>query len=282
VAQGYLNRSELTAENFLPLAVIGNPLSVNSNPTTDYRAPFTDYRLPNTVYRTGDLVRYLPDGTLEFLGRRDFQMKLRGYRIELGEIETVLSAHPDVDQAVVVPREDTPGDVRLVAYYVPQTAEPATLRDYLREKLPDYMIPAVFVPLAALPLTANGKVDRQSLPKGLPTVQGGNGRTNFVAPRSQVEQQIAEIWLQALKLEKVGVHDNFFDLGGHSLLMAQVHSHLRERHGYELPLVRLLEHPTISDLAKFLTADRDEMATIVKSQSRAQKQLASRRRRTRL
>ncbi len=260
VAQGYLNRPELTAEKFLPL---------------------TANRLPLTVYRTGDLARYLPNGTLEFLGRRDFQMKLRGYRVELGEIETVLAAHPAVDQAVVVPREETPDDVRLVAYYVAQAADPAVLRDYLREKLPEYMIPAAFVPLAELPLTANGKVDRQALPKGLPADHGANGRTNFVAPRSQVEQQIADIWLQSLKLEKVGVHDNFFDLGGHSLLMAQVHSQLRERYGYELPLVRLLEHPTISDLAKYLTAEQDEMATIVESQSRAQMQLASRRRRAR-
>ncbi|MCC6606150.1 MAG: LLM class flavin-dependent oxidoreductase [Anaerolineae bacterium] len=270
VAAGYLHRPELTAEKFIQLSSLSNLLSVYGEPV--------DHTSPAAAYRTGDLARYLPDGSLEFLGRRDFQMKLRGYRVELGEIETVLAAHPDVDQAVVVPHEETPEDIRLVAYYIPPIAESAALRHYLRERLPEYMIPAAFVPLEELPLTANGKVNRQALPKGIPAIHGGDSPVGFVAPRSQVEQQIAEIWLQALKLEKVGVYDNFFDLGGHSLLMAQVHSQLRERHGYDLPLVRLLEHPTISDLAKFLTAERDEMATIVESQSRAQKQLASRRR----
>ena len=269
VAAGYLYRPELTAEKFVPLSSLGYSMVIGGlpNPT-----------LPLTAYRTGDLARFLPDGSLEFLGRHDFQMKLRGYRVELGEIETVLAGHPAIDQAVVVPYEETPDDTRLVAYYVPHGAEPEALRYFLRERLPDYMIPSAFLPMAALPLTPNGKVDRKALPKEFPVSYTGNSHVNFVAPRSQVEQQIAQIWLQALKLEKVGIHDNFFDLGGHSLLMAQVHSQLKEHYGYELPLVRLLEHPTISDLAKFLTAEGDDMASLNESQSRAQKQLASRRR----
>jgi amino acid adenylation domain-containing protein len=230
LTRGYLHRPELTAEKFIP-----NPFSEEPGAR---------------LYKTGDLARYLPDGNIEFLGRLDHQVKIRGFRVELEEVETVLAQHPKVREAVVLAREDTPGDKRLVAYVVPRQ-EPAPtineLRSFLKEKLPEYMIPSAFVLLDALPLTPNGKIDRNALP--VPDHNRPELEVNFVAPRTPLEEIIAEIWAEVLKVEKVGIHDNFFDLGGHSLLATQVMSRLREALRVDLPLRALFEAPTIVELA---------------------------------
>ncbi|MFL5348129.1 MAG: amino acid adenylation domain-containing protein, partial [Hyalangium sp.] len=230
LARGYLNRPELTAERFV------------SNP---FRA-----RDGARLYRTGDLVRYRADGQLEYLGRIDNQVKVRGFRIELGEIEAVLEQHPTVRQAAVVAREDVPGDKRLVAYVVGrdgQHSDAGELRAWVARTLPQYMVPSALVELEALPLTPNGKVDR----KALPSPEGVRPDTGpaFVAPRDEVEQQLAAMWSELLGVERVGVHDNFFDLGGHSLLATQLVSRVRSTCGVELPLRDLFDAPTIAALA---------------------------------
>ena len=231
LAREYLNQPALTAERFIP-------------------HPFSDE--PGAkLYRTGDLARYLPDGTIEFSGRLDHQVKLRGFRVELGEIEAVLSQHTGVRETVVVARDGRHGDKRLVAYVVPRTEPRPTvtaLRGFLKAKLPDHMAPSTFVFLDALPLTLNGKVDRQALP-------GDTGvrpdlEKAFVPPRSPAEKALAGIWAHLLGLEQVGVHDNFFELGGHSLLATQVIARLGDALQVELPLCRLFEAPTVSEFAQ--------------------------------
>jgi len=231
LARGYLNRPDLTAERFIP-------------------HPFSDE--PGArLYKTGDLARYQLDGNLVFLGRIDDQVKIRGFRIELGEVEAVLSQHSAVHEAVVIVREDTPGDRRLVAYVVPQEEQSPTvghLRSFLREKLPEYMLPSAFVILEQLPLTPNGKVDRRALPR--PERKGP-----FVAPRNPVEERLAGMWAEVLGLERVGIHDNFFELGGHSLLATQVISRLRAAFRVELPVRRLFdEGATVAGLAELIAA----------------------------
>jgi amino acid adenylation domain-containing protein len=233
LARGYLNRPELTAERFIP-----HPFSQEPGAR---------------LYQTGDLARYRPDGLLEFLGRLDHQVKILGYRVELGEIEAVLTQHPAVREAVVIARADAPGERRLVAYVV-ATQQPgpsvSDLRGSLQANLPDCMVPATFVRLEALPLTPNGKVDRRALPApgpARPTLEGA-----CVAPRTPVEEGLAEIWGQVLAVEQVGIHDNFFELGGHSLLATQVLSRLQAAFQVELPLRRLLEAPTVADLATYV------------------------------
>ncbi|MFY0568156.1 non-ribosomal peptide synthase/polyketide synthase [Archangium lansingense] len=225
---GYLNRPELTAEKFVP-----NPLALVPG---------------ERLYRTGDKVRWLANGTLEFLGRLDSQVKLRGFRIELGEIESVLDKHPGVRQSVVVAREDRPGDKRLVAYVVASTEQvPATseLRSFLKERLPEYMVPSAFVALEQMPITANGKVDRKALPVPEATVS----EAAYVAPRTPTEEQLAAIWAEVLSVPRVGAEDHFFELGGHSLLATQVVSRLRSAFQVELSLRALFEAPTLSALA---------------------------------
>ncbi|MBU6346822.1 MAG: amino acid adenylation domain-containing protein, partial [Cyanobacteria bacterium REEB494] len=231
VARGYLNRPELTAERFIP-----NPFG------------------PGRLYKTGDLARWLPDGNIEYLGRVDHQVKIRGFRIELGEIEAVLGSHPAVQTCVVVAREDAPGDKRLVAYLVEaapgllptDTRERvAALRSHLQSRLPDYMVPGAFVWLDALPLTPNGKVDRRALPAPESSVSS----ESHAAPRTASEQALAEIWQQVLRVDQVGVQDNFFGLGGHSLLATQVLSRIRQQLSVELPLRALFEAPTVEGLA---------------------------------
>jgi surfactin family lipopeptide synthetase A len=237
LALGYRNRPDLTAERFMP-------------------HPFSDE--PGArLYKTGDLARYRPDGLLEFVGRLDHQVKIRGYRIELGEVEACLRQHPAVREAVVVAREDKPGDQRLVAYVVAnQPPGPSTsdLRGFLQAKLPSYMVPAAFVALPALPLTPNGKVDRRALPA--PDQVRLAPDDALVAPRTPVEEALAGIWADVLGLTQVGIHDNFFELGGHSLLATQVIARLQAAFQVELPLRSLFEAPTVADLAKYLETVR--------------------------
>jgi amino acid adenylation domain-containing protein len=232
VARGYLNRPELTAERF-----IANPFSSQSGAR---------------MYRTGDVARYFPDGNIELLGRKDDQVKIRGYRIELGEIEATLATHQAVGECLVLAKSSTLGQARLTAYIVaadggsPSISE---LRGYLKERLPDYMVPAAFVLLETMPLLPSGKVDREALPE--PDKRNAEMAASYVAPRNQVERQISAIWQEVLGLEEVGVQDNFFDLGGHSLLMTEIHSRLKQVFEKEVSMVELFEYPTVSALAKF-------------------------------
>jgi len=231
LARGYWRRPEQTAERFVP-----NPFSGEQG---------------ERLYRTGDLVRYLADGNLEFIGRSDEQVKVRGFRIELGEIESVLGTHPAVREVVVTAREDAPGDKRLVAYVVmDQAAEAANsnqLRVYLKQRLPEYMVPSDFVTLTELPLTPNGKVDRKALPA--PEHSGREDVSGYVPARTPVEEVLSGIWEQVLRVERVGVHENFFELGGHSLLATQVISRIREAFRVELPLRVIFESPTVVEQA---------------------------------
>ena len=233
VARGYLGRPALTAERFGP----------------DPFGPSAGAEPGGRLYRTGDRARWRPDGTLEFLGRLDQQLKLRGFRIEPGEIETVLTQHPAVHTAVVIPREDVPGDIRLVAYVVPDGVplDGGELRRFLEQRLPEHMVPAAIVGLASLPLLPNGKLDRRALPP--PDHAEPRDREDYLAPRTPVEEMLAGIWATVLRLERVGIRDNFFALGGHSLLATQVVSRVRTEIGVELPLRALFEDPTVADLA---------------------------------
>jgi len=231
VARGYLNRPELTAERF-----IADPFAAKSGTRTP-------------LYRTGDLARRLDNGDIEYLGRLDEQVKIRGFRIELGEIEAALRQDPAIREAAVLVREDAPGDRRLVAYIVAQDPSASLierLRSSLRASLPEYMVPAHFVMLDALPLTPNGKLDR----KALPAPQRSDQAANYVAPRTPTEEIVAGIWAEVLKLERVGVEDNFFDLGGHSLLATQIVSRVSYALDMQIPLKLLFEEPTISGFAE--------------------------------
>ncbi|HKQ60129.1 MAG TPA: amino acid adenylation domain-containing protein [Candidatus Polarisedimenticolaceae bacterium] len=240
--RGYLNRPEQTAEKFVPDPFAASPGA--------------------RLHRTGDLARFRPDGTLEFLARIDHQVKVRGFRIELGEVETALAGHPGVRQAVATVREDEPGERVLVAYLVP-SGEPlavGTLREFLQERLPDFMLPSAFVWLDGLPLTPNGKLDRRRLPA--PQREGFAGRPAHLAPRTPVEQLLAAIWERTLRVPRVGVHDNFFELGGHSLSATQIVSRARDACGVELPLRALFEAPTIAGLAQRVEALRRVPGTV--------------------
>jgi amino acid adenylation domain-containing protein len=232
LARGYLNRPELTNEKFIP-----HPF----HQTTESR-----------LYKTGDLARYLPDGNIEYLGRIDNQVKIRGFRIELGEIEAVLSQHNYVETTCVTAREDSPGIKRLVAYIVPpKNVTPITneLRQFLKARLPDYMIPSAFVTLDALPLTPNGKLDHRALPE--PNLRG-EIELNFVAPRNLEEEILAKIWSQVLRVEPVGIYDNFFELGGDSILTIQIITRARKA-GLELTPKQLFTHQNIAELATVAT-----------------------------
>ncbi|NET65458.1 MAG: amino acid adenylation domain-containing protein [Moorea sp. SIO1G6] len=235
LAIGYHNRPELTAEKFI----------VN---------PF-DKSQATRLYKTGDLGRYLPDGNIEFIGRIDHQVKIRGYRIETGEIEATLTQHNTVKETVVLATEDNSGNKSIVAYIVLESETPEVseteqidkVKQYLKGQLPEYMIPSRFIPLSQLPLTPNGKVDRKALPAPDLAISAS---TEFVAPETETQKVLAEIWAEVLGIEQVGIHDNFFDLGGHSLKATQVVSRCRQAFGNELTLQRLLESPTIAGIAK--------------------------------
>ncbi|WP_233595935.1 non-ribosomal peptide synthetase [Corallococcus sp. CA031C] len=230
LARGYLHRADLTAERFVP----------------DAFGPDAGGRL----YATGDLVRYLPSGDIEFLGRIDHQLKLRGYRIELGEVEAAIADHPAVEATVVLLREDVPGNPRLVGYAVPREGEVLdvrALKEALLARLPEYMVPTAFVSLPALPLTPNGKLDRQALPA--PDTERPELEKGYVAPRDALEEELAAIWAELLGVKQVGVHDDFFELGGHSLLGTQLISRIRTTFDVELPLRDIFESPTVENLA---------------------------------
>ena len=200
------------------------------------------------MYKTGDLVRWQGEGKIEFLGRMDHQVKIRGFRIELGEIESVLVGHPAVREAVVVGREDVPGDKRLAAYLTAKdglSPKEPELRGLLQAKLPQYMVPSAFVILDRFPLTPNGKVDR----KALPQPEQAGATTGFVPPTTPAEVALANIWGEVLGLKQVGVHDNFFELGGHSLLATRAASRASAFFHVDLPLRTLFEHPTLAGLA---------------------------------
>jgi hypothetical protein len=241
VARGYLKRPELTAERFVA-------------------DPFVE-EWGARMYRTGDLGRWLADGTIEFVGRNDNQVKLRGFRIELGEIEARLMEHAEVKEAVVLAREDTVGEKRLVAYYTCRESSGGVsessvesvgaeqLRAHLAAVLPDYMVPAAYVRMESLPLTPNGKLDRKALPAPEQEAYAVRG---YEAPVGEMETKLAEVWAEILQMEKVGRHDNFFALGGHSLLAVWVVSRLQQVLSVEVAIRDLFVHPELADLARHL------------------------------
>lgn len=233
VARGYLNRPELNNERFLP----------------DMFHPANGNRL----YKSGDQARRLANGDIEYLGRIDQQVKIRGFRIELGEIETVLASHPGVRESVVIINSDESGEKRLIAYLVPNTAQAVSsseLHAFMKERLPEYMIPAAFVKLEKMPLTSNGKIDRRALPDAdimRPETEGA-----YVAARTPLEEEVVEAWKEVLGLQRIGIHENFFEIGGHSLLATKVIILLRSRLGINLSLRLLFENPTVAGMATAL------------------------------
>jgi len=259
LARGYLGRPDATAERFLPDPFAGQPGA--------------------RLYRTGDLVRAgsgtgergaASCGTLEYLGRTDRQVKVRGYRVELGECETVLAGHSGIAACAVELREDVPGNPRLVAYLVPRGRTcPANgeLLSWLRRELPEYMLPLAFVPLAALPLTANGKLDRAALPP--PRPERAQLAVRLALPETELERRISAVWREVLQIDRVGIHDNFFDLGGDSFLMFKVHRRLVEMAGRDLPVTRMFQHTTIAALAVYLAAAEPGAPAPAAAQARA-------------
>lgn len=233
LAREYLNRLELSRERFVP-----NPFSAGRQ---------------DRLYKTGDVARYLADGSIEFIGRKDYQVKIRGFRIELGEVEAALVEHPGVAEGAVTVSEDKFGDKRLTAYFVPVKGMDITvaeLRDSLRQKLPEYMLPAMFVTLESLPLSPNGKVDRRALP-AVEEIKA-DWEAGFVAPRDNLELKLAKIWERALGIRPISIDDNFFDLGGHSLLAVRLFAQIEKLFGRNLPLATLFQAPTVRQLAQVL------------------------------
>ncbi|MDI1443020.1 amino acid adenylation domain-containing protein [Polyangium sp. 6x1] len=250
LTEGYLGRTEETQKAYV------------QNPLHDH--------YPDRVYRTGDLARWRPDGTLEFLGRRDHQVKIRGNRVEISEVEGVLAAHPAMRECAVIAHRASETDQRLIAFVVCAPAPSSTeIRQFVAERLPSYMVPAAFVFLDALPRTSTGKIDRKSLE--VPSGERPDLDRAFVAPRSGFEETIASVWREVLGLERVGVHDNFFDVGGHSLLMVQLRDRLARACGTEIPIIELFRHPTIDALTRYLDASRApaEEAVVEESGARA-------------
>ncbi|RYD87057.1 MAG: type I polyketide synthase, partial [Sphingobacteriales bacterium] len=254
VARGYLNNLTLTAEKFS-----ANPFSTKPG---------------ERIYKTGDTGRFRADGTIEFVGRIDDQVKIRGHRIELSEIETVLGAHEAIDQCVVIAQEDQTAERRLLAYVVVNKAiANGAIRQYLASKLPEYMLPSLFVQMASLPLTANGKVDKKALVTlrleraSLPDV--------YAAPVSPMERQIETIWAELLQLDKVGRDDNFFELGGNSLLAISAVAGLKRKFGYTVPITKLYQQPTIKALAAFLgTGNVSQSMTLKRKEKAATQDIA--------
>jgi len=251
LARGYLNRADTTAERFLP----------------DRFANSAGSR----IYRTGDIVKYRTDGRLDYLGRIDSQVKVRGYRIELGEVDSRVRDYSKIRDCVTIVSDRTHGSRELICYFVGEAGENIEIEDlkkFLREKLPEFMIPAVFIKLDALPLSSNGKVDRKSLPS--PDGMRPNLKTEYSAPRDNMEQRLAEIWAEALGLESVGVHDNFFDLGGHSLLIARVHHKLQTIFEAKITITEMFKYPTIRSLSDFLRGKEESDLDLQDSRHRAE------------
>jgi aspartate racemase len=233
LARGYLNRPKLTREKFIP-----NPFEKSKD---------------NRLYKTGDLARYRSDGTIEFIGRIDNQVKIRGFRIELGELEMAIAQHPNIEQTVVIAREDNPGDKQLVAYIVPHPEQALTTDElcrFLKQKLPDYMLPRAFVFLDTLPLTPNGKIDRRALP--VPDNRRQEPEKTFIAPRDELELKLAHIWEKILDIQPIGMKDNFFNLGGYSLLAVRLFSQIEKELRHNIPLATLFQAPTIEQLASVI------------------------------
>ncbi len=255
LARGYLNHPELTAAKFIDDPFCVEPVSAE---------------LGGRLYKTGDMVRRLPEGNLEFVGRIDFQVKIRGFRVELGEIEAVLEKHPAVAQAVVTARE-AEGGKRLAAYVIAtaQGVAAAELRDYLRKELPEYMVPADIVFIATFPLTPNGKVDRRALPE--PPAVESNLAEGFVAPRNELESRMARLWARVLSREAVSVRENFFDLGGHSLLALRLTSRIEKEFGRKLTLTALIQAPTVEDMVRLVQGEETSWSPLVTLQSEGTK-----------
>ncbi|MFN6474778.1 non-ribosomal peptide synthetase [Nostoc sp. DedQUE07] len=260
LARGYLNRPDLTAEKFISHSF--------------------DNNLATRLYKTGDLARYLPDGNIEFLGRIDNQVKIRGFRIELGEIEREIAQHPDVREIVVLARQDEASEKQLTAYIVPHYNSGYThnkLRGFLQQRLPNYMVPSAFVMLESLPLTANGKVDRHKLPAS--SRERPQLEQAYIAPQSDLERLLAGILSELLKIDRVGIDDNFFDLGATSISILQVAARIKQELGIELPAVKLFQYSTIGSLANYLDSNQNSQPSSDKLQNRAQRQQAARARR---
>ena len=265
VSRGYLNRPELTQARFLP-------------------SPF---RKGEWLYKTGDVGCWREDGTLEHLGRNDFQVQLRGFRIELGEIEAALLGHPAVRKCVVISRRDESAGaykasaIRLIAYIVPDSPQPpsiAALRQCVQAALPDYMVPSAFVFLDEIPLTSNGKVNRDALPE--PDQQHPESEAAYMPPRNEMEQIIAHVWQEILGRERIGVYENFFDIGGNSLSIIHVNARLKERLGRDISVVELFQYASISALAQHLSdANRPEESAAQQAALRAAKQKNARKHR---
>ena len=250
VARGYHQRPGLTAERFIP-------------------DPFSQ-TIGSRMYRTGDLVRYQMDGAIEYLGRLDYQVKLRGFRIELGEIESVLRDHPAIQDTVVMFQKNGTSDPLIVGYVVFSEAcsvEEQKLRDYLRKRLPDYMVPSSCIVLDQLPVTPNGKLDRAALPKPFSDRLTMSG--SYEAPQTKIEQIIVSVWQKILGIQRISIHDNFFDLGGHSLALTRVHQYLRDQQMTDISLVDLFRYPTVSTLAAYMSVDFGQSQTTEKSRMRA-------------
>ncbi|HKP51513.1 MAG TPA: amino acid adenylation domain-containing protein [Chloroflexia bacterium] len=288
MARGYVGKPELTAERFVPNPFGSAEFGVRSAELDEGRRTKDEYsegrgqkaegsnhtphstlhtpHLEGRLYKMGDLARYLPDGSIEYLGRADYQTKIHGFRIEPDEIAATLAQHDAVRECVVIVREDEPGDRRLVAYTVlgePGSATVGDLRLFLRQKLPDYMVPSSFVFLDALPLTPSGKVDRRALPApGQEAVEEDSG---YVAPRDAIEEVLADMWAEMLRLERVGVYSNFFDLRGHSLLAMQLVSRVRDAFRVELPLRKMFEDPTVAGMAAALVAQEPKPGRTLKA-----------------
>ncbi len=239
LARGYLNRIELTTEKFVD----------------------NSFEMETKMYKTGDLARWLPDGNIEFLGRIDNQVKIRGFRIELGEIESKLLSHTEIKEAIVIDKEDSNNNKYLCAYIAVEREQTvAELREYLLKELPEYMIPAYFIQLDKLPLTANGKVDRKALPEPDGSITTG---AEYVAPRNEIEEKLVSIWSEVLGIEKIGINDNFFELGGHSLKAMNVTSKIKKAIGIDIPLKELFTTPTIKRLSEYISNNEigDQKAT---------------------
>jgi acyl carrier protein len=261
LGRGYLGRPDMTAEKFIP-----NPFAFEPGAR---------------VYKTGDSARHMPDGNVEFLGRLDHQVKIRGLRVELGEIEAAIAAHEGVREALVTLRQDETGDKRLVGYLVPCNGglgDLSGLKDHLKKSLPQHMVPSAFVTLDQFPLTSNGKIDRKSLPPPAGVLRDGAG---FVAPRNQIERSIANVWQQVLGIDRVGIHDNFFDLGGHSLLVIQSRAKLRSAINREVAITDLFQYPTVSSLARYLSGSGEDQLGLSRISARAGNRRTMTRRRRR-